>query len=54
MGTDGSAGPLRPRDSGEQRVTPLDLEYLRNWSVGLDLQILARTALRVGHDRAAF
>jgi putative colanic acid biosynthesis UDP-glucose lipid carrier transferase len=31
-----------------------DLEYLRNWSVGLDLQILVRTALRVWHDRTAF
>jgi putative colanic acid biosynthesis UDP-glucose lipid carrier transferase len=31
-----------------------DLEYLRNWSIGLDLRILAKTALRVMKDSRAF
>ncbi|RZU02276.1 undecaprenyl-phosphate glucose phosphotransferase [Rivibacter subsaxonicus] len=31
-----------------------DLEYLRNWSLGLDLQIIARTAWLVLFDRHAF
>jgi putative colanic acid biosynthesis UDP-glucose lipid carrier transferase len=32
----------------------LDLEYLRNWSLGLDLQIIARTIRLVFFDRHAF
>jgi putative colanic acid biosynthesis UDP-glucose lipid carrier transferase len=31
-----------------------DLEYLRNWSIGLDLQIIARTVKLVFADRNAF
>jgi putative colanic acid biosynthesis UDP-glucose lipid carrier transferase len=31
-----------------------DLEYLRNWSIGLDLQIIARTVRLVVFDRHAF
>jgi putative colanic acid biosynthesis UDP-glucose lipid carrier transferase len=31
-----------------------DLEYLRNWSLGLDLQIIARTVKLVFFDRNAF
>jgi putative colanic acid biosynthesis UDP-glucose lipid carrier transferase len=31
-----------------------DLEYLRNWSVGLDLLIIARTVKLMFHDRAAY
>jgi putative colanic acid biosysnthesis UDP-glucose lipid carrier transferase len=31
-----------------------DLEYLRNWSLGLDLQIIARTIKLVFFDRAAY
>jgi putative colanic acid biosynthesis UDP-glucose lipid carrier transferase len=31
-----------------------DLEYLRNWSLRLDLLILARTALIVLRDAKAF
>jgi len=31
-----------------------DLEYLRNWSLGLDLQIIARTVKLVFFDRHAF
>jgi putative colanic acid biosynthesis UDP-glucose lipid carrier transferase len=31
-----------------------DLEYLRNWSLGLDLQIIARTIKLVLFDRKAY
>jgi putative colanic acid biosynthesis UDP-glucose lipid carrier transferase len=31
-----------------------DLEYLRNWSLGLDMEILAKTAVRVFNDTKAF
>jgi putative colanic acid biosynthesis UDP-glucose lipid carrier transferase len=32
----------------------LDLEYLRNWSLGLDLRIIARTLLLIFNDRKAY
>ena len=31
-----------------------DLDYLRNWSLGLDLQIIARTIKLVFFDRKAY
>ena len=31
-----------------------DLEYLRNWSLGLDLQIIVRTIRLVFFDRHAY
>lgn len=31
-----------------------DLEYLRCWSIELDIEILARTALRLISDSAAY
>ena len=31
-----------------------DLEYLRNWSLGFDLQIIARTIKLVFFDRNAY
>ena len=31
-----------------------DLEYLRNWSLGLDLQIIARTVRLIIFDRHAY
>jgi putative colanic acid biosynthesis UDP-glucose lipid carrier transferase len=31
-----------------------DLQYLRSWTPGLDLQILARTVLQVFGDRKAY
>jgi putative colanic acid biosynthesis UDP-glucose lipid carrier transferase len=49
----GLRGETQTLEQMEARVR-CDLEYLRNWSVGLDLQILAQTALRVWHDRVAF
>jgi putative colanic acid biosysnthesis UDP-glucose lipid carrier transferase len=49
----GLRGETSSLEQMEARVR-CDLEYLRNWSVGLDLQILAKTALRVWNDRAAF
>jgi putative colanic acid biosynthesis UDP-glucose lipid carrier transferase len=49
----GLRGETKSLEQMEARVR-CDLEYLRNWSVGLDLQILAKTALRVWNDSAAF
>ncbi|HEX6572707.1 MAG TPA: undecaprenyl-phosphate glucose phosphotransferase [Steroidobacteraceae bacterium] len=49
----GMRGETKSLEQMEARVR-CDLEYLRNWSVGLDLQILAKTALRVWNDRAAY
>jgi putative colanic acid biosynthesis UDP-glucose lipid carrier transferase len=37
-----------------QRRVEYDLDYLRNWSLRLDLNILARTALLVWRDRNAY
>jgi len=31
-----------------------DLEYLRNWTLGMDLRILAQTAVRVWRDSRAY
>jgi putative colanic acid biosynthesis UDP-glucose lipid carrier transferase len=49
----GLRGETRTIEQMEARVR-YDLEYLRNWSIGLDLQILAKTALRVLNDGKAF
>jgi putative colanic acid biosynthesis UDP-glucose lipid carrier transferase len=49
----GLRGETKTLEQMEARVR-CDLEYLRNWSVGLDLRILAKTALRVWNDSAAF
>ena len=49
----GLRGETKSLEQMEARVR-CDLEYLRNWSVSLDLQILAKTALRVWNDRAAY
>jgi putative colanic acid biosynthesis UDP-glucose lipid carrier transferase len=49
----GLRGETRTVEQMEARVR-YDLEYLRNWSVGLDLQILAKTAIRVLNDGKAF
>jgi putative colanic acid biosynthesis UDP-glucose lipid carrier transferase len=49
----GLRGETRTLEQMEARVR-YDLEYLRGWSVELDLEILARTALRVLHDSRAF
>lgn len=37
-----------------QRRVQFDLDYLRNWSLGLDLKIIAKTAVTVLHHRDAY
>jgi putative colanic acid biosynthesis UDP-glucose lipid carrier transferase len=49
----GLRGETKTLDQMETRVL-YDLEYLRRWSIKLDLLILSRTALRVLHDSKAF
>lgn len=49
----GLRGETRTIEQMEARVR-YDLEYLRNWSIVLDLKILAKTALRVLNDNKAF
>ena len=49
----GLRGETRELEQMEARVR-FDLEYLRCWSVELDLEILARTAVRVLNDSKAF
>jgi putative colanic acid biosynthesis UDP-glucose lipid carrier transferase len=49
----GFRGETRTIEQMEARIR-YDLEYLRNWSVGLDLQILAKTAVRFLNDSNAF
>jgi Undecaprenyl-phosphate glucose phosphotransferase len=48
----GLRGETRTVDQMEARVR-FDLEYLRNWSLELDLQILAKTVLRLFNDAKA-
>jgi putative colanic acid biosysnthesis UDP-glucose lipid carrier transferase len=49
----GMRGETRTLDQMEARVR-YDLEYLRNWSIGLDLEIIAKTVVRVLNDSQAF
>lgn len=49
----GLRGETRTVEQMEARVR-YDLEYLRNWSIALDLKILAKTVLRVLNDNRAF
>jgi putative colanic acid biosynthesis UDP-glucose lipid carrier transferase len=49
----GLRGETDTLDKMQTRVE-YDLEYLRNWSLGLDLQIIARTAKLVFFDRKAY
>ena len=49
----GLRGETQTIEQMEARVR-YDLEYLRNWSLGLDVEILAKTALRVFNDAKAF
>jgi putative colanic acid biosynthesis UDP-glucose lipid carrier transferase len=39
---------------GMRRRVALDLDYLRNWSLGLDLAILLRTLFLFCKDRNAY
>jgi len=49
----GLRGETQTVEQMEARVR-FDLEYLRNWSLELDLEILAKTVLRVFNDTKAF
>ena len=49
----GLRGETETVDKMQQRVE-FDLEYLRNWSLRLDLQIMARTVKLVFFDRRAY
>jgi putative colanic acid biosynthesis UDP-glucose lipid carrier transferase len=49
----GHRGETDTLDKMRARVE-YDLEYLRNWSLGLDLQIIARTIRLVFFDRNAY
>jgi putative colanic acid biosysnthesis UDP-glucose lipid carrier transferase len=49
----GMRGETRTLDQMEARVR-YDLEYLRKWSLRLDLEIIAKTVLRVMNDSQAF
>jgi len=49
----GLRGETRTIEQMEARVR-YDLEYLRSWSIELDIAILARTAIRILNDSRAF
>ena len=49
----GLRGETRTLDQMETRVL-YDLEYLRRWSIKLDLEILSKTALLILNDSRAF
>jgi putative colanic acid biosynthesis UDP-glucose lipid carrier transferase len=49
----GLRGETDTIDKMQARVE-YDLEYLRNWSLGLDLQIIVRTIKLVFFDRNAY
>ena len=49
----GLRGETRTVDKMQRRVQ-YDLAYLDNWSLGLDLKIVLKTALLVLRDRNAF
>jgi putative colanic acid biosynthesis UDP-glucose lipid carrier transferase len=49
----GSRGETDTVEKMKERVE-LDLEYLRNWSLALDLQIIVRTVRLVIFDRHAY
>lgn len=49
----GLRGETSTVEKMQQRVH-YDLDYLKNWSLWLDLKIIARTALTVLHDRNAY
>jgi putative colanic acid biosynthesis UDP-glucose lipid carrier transferase len=49
----GLRGETKTVDEMETRVL-YDLEYLRRWSIKLDLKILAKTALRMLNDAKAY
>lgn len=49
----GNRGEVKSVEKAEQRVE-LDLLYIKNWSVWLDLEIMFRTVLKAPFDRSAY
>ena len=49
----GLRGETQTVDKMHRRVQ-FDIEYMKNWSLGLDLKIIAKTALLVLKDRNAY
>ena len=49
----GLRGETRTVDKMQRRVQ-YDLEYLRNWSLGLDVKIIVKTALLILKDPNAY
>ena len=49
----GYRGETNTLDKMQSRID-YDLDYLRNWSLLLDLKIIVRTVLVVFHDQAAY
>jgi putative colanic acid biosynthesis UDP-glucose lipid carrier transferase len=49
----GLRGETQTVDKMHQRVQ-YDVDYMKNWSLGLDLKIIAKTALLVIRDRNAY
>jgi putative colanic acid biosynthesis UDP-glucose lipid carrier transferase len=49
----GYRGETKTVDAMKKRIE-YDLQYLRNWSLALDLQIIARTLRLVLHDKSAY
>jgi putative colanic acid biosynthesis UDP-glucose lipid carrier transferase len=49
----GFRGPTETLDLMEKRVR-LDLDYLRHWSLWLDMRIVVKTLLLVWRDKGAY
>ncbi|MGH8721734.1 MAG: sugar transferase, partial [Burkholderiales bacterium] len=49
----GLRGETTNVESMRQRIA-FDLEYLKHWSLGLDVRILLKTARLMWHDRSAY
>jgi putative colanic acid biosynthesis UDP-glucose lipid carrier transferase len=49
----GCRGETTSLEDMQQRIK-FDLEYLRRWSIGLDVQILLKTAVQVFVDKKAY
>lgn len=49
----GARGPTKTDDAVRRRVS-YDLDYISNWSLGLDIAIIGRTIVRLSRDPNAF